>query len=323
MTERINAQEHEALLADVAQMYYLERKGQAEIAHVIGVTRSMVSRLLTEARDAGIVEIRIRRSPWLDAELRMALIERFNLKEAHVVRVPQTPGSRLLDYLGVAGAQLLKPLLTPGIVFGVAWGTSVSAVVNELVVEQPMPSKIVQLVGALGAHNPDYDGHAMVLRLAEKLGGESFFLDAPFLCPNPETASSILEAPSIKETINWGRKVQIALVGVGSTKSKYSSYYLAGYASKKDLDQLSKAGAVGDVCGLPFNIEGQDVGADFCERLVTIRRKDLLAIPVRIGVAGGDGKIGVILGALRGGYVNMLVTDTVTARKVLDMADEE
>ncbi len=36
-----------------------------------------------------------------------------------------------------------------------------------------------------------------------------------------------------------------------------------------------------------------------------------------VGVAGGEAKAEAILGALRGGYVNVLVTDDATARKVL------
>jgi len=35
-------------------------------------------------------------------------------------------------------------------------------------------------------------------------------------------------------------------------------------------------------------------------------------------VAGGDEKASAILGALRGGYLNVLVTDTLTARAVLE-----
>jgi len=41
---------------------------------------------------------------------------------------------------------------------------------------------------------------------------------------------------------------------------------------------------------------------------------------VRLGVAGGDGKAEAILGALRSKYVNVLVIDSTTARKVLDLA---
>jgi DNA-binding transcriptional regulator LsrR (DeoR family) len=73
------------------------------------------------------------------------------------------------------------------------------------------------------------------------------------------------------------------------------------------------------VCGLHFDINGQPACEDFCERLVSIRRQDLLSIPQRLGVAGGEGKADAILGALRSKYVNVLVIDNLTARNVLEM----
>ena len=71
--EKKTLQDRASLLADVAEMYYLEEKNQAEIAKTIGVTRSMVSRMLTEARESGIVEIRIQRPLQSDPELESAL----------------------------------------------------------------------------------------------------------------------------------------------------------------------------------------------------------------------------------------------------------
>ena len=83
--EKKPLQDRASLLADVAEMYYLEEKNQAEIAKAIGVTRSMVSRILTEARESGIVEIRIQRPLQSDAELESALKEKFGLKDIYVV----------------------------------------------------------------------------------------------------------------------------------------------------------------------------------------------------------------------------------------------
>ncbi|MFZ1043045.1 MAG: sugar-binding transcriptional regulator [Anaerolineales bacterium] len=322
MPESYMPSDRASLLADVAEMYYLEEKGQAEIARVIGMTRSMVSRLLTEAREKGIVEVQIHRVLSFDHELETALIKQFDLKSAQVVVVGNGPNEQILNYLGSAGAQLLKRCLTAGLILGLSWGTSVSATVDALTVKERVKSKIIQLVGALGARNAEYDGHALVQRLAEKLGGEGYYLNAPFLCSDPETAASLRKTRSVKETLGWGKKAKVALVGIGSAEMKYSSYYLAGYVASKELEKLQQAGAVGDVCGLHFNIAGQECGSDFCERSVTIRKRELLKIPARIGIAGGPGKGKPVLGALRGGYVNMLVTDNLTARQVLDLANE-
>ncbi len=313
-------QDRASLLADVAEMYYLEEKNQAEIAKTIGVTRSMVSRMLTEARESDIVEIRIQRPLQSDPELESVLGEKFDLRDVFVVITNHRGGERLTRTLGNAGAQMLMRHLAPQKILGLAWGTSISATVDAVEVAGTMPVKVVQLVGAMGAHNMEYDGHDLVARITEKLGGEAYYLNAPYLCQNAELANSLLETKSIQETISVGKKTDVALLGIGATSPHYSSFYLAGYVTRRELDGLRKAGAVGDVCGLHFDINGQPACEDFCDRLVSIRRQDLLSIPVRLGVAGGEGKADAILGALRSKYVNVLVIDSTTARTVLEIA---
>jgi deoxyribonucleoside regulator len=315
-------QDRASLLADVAEMYYLEEKNQAEIAKTIGLTRSMISRMLTEARENGIVEIRIQRSLQSDPELENALKEKFGLKDVYVVVTNHRNGERLTRTLGNAGAQMLARLLAPQNTLGLAWGTSISATVDAFEVKGMIPVKVVQLVGAMGAHNMEYDGHDLVARITEKLGGEAYYLNAPYLCESPEMAKSLLETKSVRETISVGKKTDVALLGIGSTSPDNSSFYLAGYITRRELDELRKAGAIGDVCGLHFDLNGEPACEDFCERLVSIRRHDLLSIPVRLGVAGGEGKTAAILGALRSKYVNVLIIDSTTARKVLELAKQ-
>ncbi len=309
-----------SLLADVAEMYYLEEKNQAAIAKTIGVTRSMISRMLTEARESGIVEIRIQRPLQSDSDLESELKEKFGLKDVLVVVTNHRSAERLTRTLGNAGAQMLARYLAPQRILGLAWGTSISATVDAFEMKEAMPVKVVQLVGAMGARNMEYDGHDLVTRITEKLGGEAYYLNAPYLCQSAEVAISLLETKSIRETISIGKKADVALLGIGTTSPEYSSFYLAGYVTRRELDDLRKAGGIGDVCGLHFNINGQPACEDFCERLVSIRRTDLLGIPVRLGVAGGEGKADAILGALRSKYVNVLVIDSITARKLIDLA---
>jgi deoxyribonucleoside regulator len=318
--EKRTLQDRASLLADVAEMYYLEQKNQAEIAKAVGVTRSMISRMLTEARESGIVDIRIQRPLQSDLELEASLKEKFGLKDVLVVVTNHRSGERLTRTLGSAAAKILARYLAPHQTVGLAWGTSISATVDAFEVKELAPLKVVQLLGAMGARNLEYDGHDLVSRLAEKLGGEAYYINAPYLCQNAEMARSLLESKSIRETISVGKKTDVALLGIGTTSLEKSSFYLAGYITRRELDELRKEGAIGDVCGLHFNINGQPVCDDFCERLVSIRRPDLLSIPVRLAVAGGEGKADAILGALRSRYLNVLVTDSIAARKVLELA---
>jgi len=311
--ERIN------LLADVAEMYYSAGKDQMEISRVVGVTRSMVSRMLTEARQRGIVEIRVNRPLQTDSLIETMLVDQFKIKSAKVISLRGTDEEPVLVNLGRGGAQALQEYLLPDVIIAIAWGTSISATVDQVQDRESLQVKVAQLVGAMGARNVEYDGHALVQRLANKLGGDSYFINAPYLCPNAEVASAMLATKSVEETIVLGRHADVALIGVGSTDPKYSSYYLAGYVQKEELEIIRASSAVGDIAGIHFDQHGKVVNEDFYRRLVTIRYEDLLQIPVRIGVAGGPGKIIPILGALRGGFINVLVTDSITARKVIEL----
>jgi DNA-binding transcriptional regulator LsrR (DeoR family) len=222
--------------------------------------------------------------------------------------------------LGQLGAQVLRRYLRPEIVLGLAWGSTISATIDAFAAGDPLPLKVVQLVGAMGARITEYDAHRLVSRLAEKLGAEGYYLNAPFICDSPATVQALLRSPGVSDTVQLGQATQVLLAGVGSTAPDYSSFYLAGYVPLQELQRLRRSGAVGDVCGLHFDLRGQACQDPLCRRLVTIQRSDLLRIPIRIGVAGGPGKIEPILGALRSGYINVLVTDNFTARHVLAQA---
>lgn len=323
MAEAKSSRDRNTLLADVAEMYYIDEMSQAEIARVVGVTRSMVSRMLTEAHQKEIIDIRIKRELQADPDLEEELRRRFGLRSAHVVVTRQVDNKRLLGYLGTVAAEVFKQSLKPGITVGLAWGTSISATVDALEMEEPIPVKVVQLIGALDIQFREYDGRAVALRLAKKLGGEGILINAPYICQNAETVLSLMETPGIRETVAMWQLVQVALLGVGSTDPRYSGNYLSGYFQLEDLNLLNAAGAVGNVCGIQFNIKGDETSLEFCQRLVSIRKRELCAIPARIGVAGGTGKVRPILGALRGGFLNILVTDDLTARRVLDLAEVE
>jgi DNA-binding transcriptional regulator LsrR (DeoR family) len=300
-------------------MYYNQGLNQTQIADQIGIDRSMVSRMLSEARKQNIVEIRINRPLSNDHYLEESLTSQFNLHRVYVLSDSSGDYQQLLQRLGSAGAAVLKEMLAPDMVLGLSWGTAVSAVVDAVETDEPIPLRIVQLVGAMGAQNRAYDGPGLVQRMGQKLGCEGYFLNAPFLVDNPEMTRALLENQNVQEAITLARQCDLAVVGVGSTEPKFSSFYKAGYVPLKDLKELRAVGMVGDVCGRHFNLEGETPELEFHKRIVTIGKKDLRAIPYRMGVAGGIGKVKPILGALRAGYLNILITDNSAAEQLLAM----
>lgn len=320
MTDKKLSEDRAELLADVAEQYFLEGKTQAQIAKLVGVTRSMVSRMLTEARDAGIVKIQIQRPMGFNRVLQAQLIERFGLSGAFVLNQYNIHSSKIKERIGQAGAIALRQYLKPGTVFGISWGTTINAVVEAIDPAEYHETEsitITQLIGALGAQNSEYDAHGVVSVLQNKFRCSAVYLNAPYIVESSEIAKSFLATRNVADGVEEAKKTDVALLSVGSMDIATSSSYLAGYVSTDDLMDMAQAGAVGDVCGFQIDEFGHEVCKDFQARVIGIGLKDFLKIPVRIGVAGGPSKILPLLGGLRAGYLNVLVTDAETAQQLL------
>ena len=316
-----NNTERDELLAFVAEKYYVDDHKQTEIADMIGLTRSAVSRMLTEAREKKIVEIIIHHPFQYDHELEKKLKITLNLKHVSVVVFKNQPDyDEIRKHLGKAGSRLLAKLIKPGHKIGVAWGTSVQATIEAFEQIPIRDIKVVQLVGVLGSTRHSYSAQTLVERMAHKVGGEGIYLYTPFIVENELTAASLLEDPAVEQAISSGRECNIALVGIGTTKPEFCSLYKGNHISLTELNAIQASNAVGDVCALYFGIDGSPAQIDFHKRRIGIPLPGLLDITIRLGVAGSIEKAEAIVGATRGGFINSLVTDNLTAVRVLELA---
>ncbi len=317
MAPRRKGIERAEYLARIAQMYYIDDMHQSEIAAKVGVTRSMISHLLAEARASGIVNINVVHPLRRDAQLAEGLQEAFDLKEAVVVSVDNQ--MELVPTVAGAAAKILQRYLIPGVVIGTSWGSAVSKTIEAIELERLTPDvTVVQLLGSLSGRLLEFDAHHHLQYLVNKVGGLGVYLNAPFMLETKEVADILKRDPSIRETLDYGGRSTVAVLGIGTTAKAESSFYLSGYATEDDLRQLTDEGTVGDVCGHFFNIDGKPSSLDYTARLIGISLDQLMRIPARLGIAGGPNKVEPIIGALRGGYVNMLVTDDMTARTILE-----
>jgi DNA-binding transcriptional regulator LsrR (DeoR family) len=281
----------------------------------------MVSRMLTEARKLGLVKFQIERPYNLDYELTNIFRNKFDLKQAAVVAIPE--GQPLLSSLGKVAARILIKNLHRNSILGTSWGTAISATVDEVTLPYPLSGiKVVQLLGAVGTRLYQYNGVSIVRRLEEKLDAEGIYLNAPYLVDEVQAASMLMKNRDVHEALAFGSRADTALLGIGSTDIDASPYFLAGFITEKELSSIQASEAVGDVCGLFFDINGKMCCPEFNDHTVGIRFETLIKIPNRIGVAGGPAKVKPLVGALTGGLINILITDSVTARAVLNFLDK-
>jgi DNA-binding transcriptional regulator LsrR (DeoR family) len=312
--------EREWLLAKAARLYYEQNKTQSEIGRLIGASHATVSRLLDEAREAGIVEIIIH-SPWKTSqELESELIHLFSLRRAIVLTTRGQPLADIISGISELAARYLDSVLSDDTVLGLCWGMTVwntTKAYKALHPQQKRRVTVVQMIGSPGTDAPANQGPNAARLLAEVFEGEHRYLPTPLAVKDPALQQALLRDPAVEPILDLARHANIALVGIGAPLPRISTLLRFGYLSEEDLAQLRSQGAVGEVAGIHYDIEGRVMDIDLNRRTICIEPEAVRRIPEVIGVAGGKAKADAILGALRGQYLDVLVTDDVTAQEVL------
>ncbi len=314
-------EDHLKLLWQVAIWYYEESLGQAEIGRRINRSRSMVSRLLQEARDKGIVKIQIF-SPIINTatELEKCLCKDFGLTQAYVLAEPPVEYPFLVRRLGELGAYVLRQQLHDNMRIGLMWGTTIYEVVWAMPNLALTNSTVLQMIGAVGHGNPLLDGPELVRSLAQKLNAAYRYLPAPIIVEDETVAQSFLQQPAIANILNQVQQVNLALLGIGTPEAYFSHLETTGYVKRLDLVKLREIGAVGSILGLFIDHNGHPLDIPINKRVIGFRNIEAFqTIPTVMAVAGGVKKAPAILAALCGGYIDLMVTDAVTARKILDI----
>ena len=317
-------EERTDLLVTVASLYYQLGQNQQQIAERLDISRSSVSRMIKEARDLGIVEIRIHRPVNRHYLLEQALIERFDLTDAYVLLSGQDQREdELLVGVGRLAAGYLErviSLLPQQACIGIAWGTGVHAAINALPERRTHQLDVVQIIGSIGAPNPTIDGPDLARLLAGKLGGRYYDLHAPVLVAQPALRDLLMNEPSMREGMQRARSVALAITGIGTVQAEAASFLRAGHLTEGDLTELRRQGIVGETCGRFFDAAGRCQQYDINARVIGVDLPDLRQVPRVIAVARGLPKAMSIVGALRGRYLTVLATDDVTAQAVLDLS---
>jgi DNA-binding transcriptional regulator LsrR (DeoR family) len=310
-------------LAKVASLYYEEGWNQEQIAAQLGYSRAHISRLLSEARREGIVEIRVHHPLERAHMLEQRLQAGFQLHQVRVLQGGELAYVQMLRRLGALAARLLVETIKPDSILGISWGTALSEVVHALPSMDLSGVKVVQLIGSATSRDHQVDGPGLARDFSLRFGGQYFTLAAPWLVRDKRVRDALVKEERMCEILSMAQQADIALVGIGSVEPGYSSLVRAGYITLDQLRELQKLGVVGDVCGHHFDLAGNLVDISMVGYAIGIDANTLRGIPLVIGVAGGVVKAQAILGALRARLINALVTDDSAARGVLDLIEQQ
>lgn len=309
------------LLARVARLYYTDGLRQPEIASRLDLSQARVSRLLKRAEAEGIVRITVTAPSGVFPELEEELQQTYGLKVAFVVDAPGGADNedRLLQELGAAAAYYLEAVLRSGDVMGISsWSSSLLATADAM---RSLPKlagvRVVQVLGGVGNPSARLHANRLTHHFAELVNGEAVTLPSPGIAGSPESAQVLREDSYIAATLDLLKDLSLVLVGIGALRPSRLLASSGNAFSREELEALRGQGAVGDICLRFFDAAGRPVGGRLDERVIGIRLDELKAIGRRIAVAGGTRKTAAIRAALRGSWVNTLITDRATAESLL------
>ncbi|AYA77523.1 sugar-binding transcriptional regulator [Bacillus sp. Y1] len=304
------------ILVKVAQMYYDEGATQSEIAEKIGISRSLVSKVLTKAREEGIVEIIIHDDQIHQFRNLERKIERlYNLRE--VVCIESVGHESSKKQLGEATSEYLQRVIRDGQIIGISSGTTLKEVAKAINSVQVFPSAtVVPLVGGMGNEQVDIHSNSIVSKVGNALQSKYELLHVPVMVDTKEGKEVLIRQPSIRCTLNLAEQSNIAVVGIGGRPE--DSTMVKAYMGSDHQQITNDHEIVGDICYNFINKFGKPVDNSWNERVIAIELEKLKAIPLVIGVASGLEKVLAIKAALEGGLIHVLITDEATGNALVE-----
>lgn len=314
---------NEDVIYTVARLYYQDNLNQAEISNRLSLSKAKVSRLLSKAREDGIVRIQIK-TPY-DAnmqQLSSRIQERFGIPDVMVVDSPYEDPSMNLNYTLGKAAPYFQSFLRDGDKIGISWGYTLLKMVEEFQSTSFVSSSIHQITGNLDNADANNFAHEIVRRFANKLDISILkTLPCPVMVENPIIVDLLLHDTKISKVMEQVNDIDIAFPNIGILSNE-NCLCRAGYMSMTQIHEVQKEGAVGCICCRFIDENGKIVDSSYNSRTISIDLESLKNARHSFMCIANEDKIPALMGCLNAGYVNVLALDLLTAEKLLSIADK-
>jgi len=253
------------------------------------------------------------------SELEEALVSRYGLLDAVVADSPSGDEKAIISAVGAAAALYLEDVLLGHERIGISsWSETLLAMVTVLTRRpQPVAETVAQVIGGVGIPEAQVQATRLTEQLAALTGGQPLFLPTPGVVSGKALRDAMLEEPYVAQVVEAWSRLTVLLAGIGSLDPSPLLRRSGNAIAEADQEALRTLGAVGDTCLRFFDAAGHHVDSGLDGRVIGIDPETLLAVPRRVGVAGGPRKHSAIRAAVLGGWVNVLVTDVDTAEALL------
>jgi DNA-binding transcriptional regulator LsrR (DeoR family) len=312
------ARDDEEMMRLVSELYYLRDQSQSTIAELTGFSVSKVSRMLSGARDAGIVQISVQAAPETLASDAASLASALGISDAHITPGRSGDPLRATRLCAVAAAPWLADQLPEAGVLGLAGGFTISALVDALPPRRRAHLTIVPIVGGWDPATPHLDINELARRTAERLGCRYQLLHAPGRLDSMVVRDALMSDSAIRVTTEYWERLSVALIGISGSPHAQPGYTtVMDRLSTDERGRLANEGVVGDMVGHLFDLDGHFVDDPTADRTIAAPTEALRKASRVIAVAAGPHKVEGIIGACRTGLIHTLVTDQPTAQQTL------
>jgi DNA-binding transcriptional regulator LsrR (DeoR family) len=308
---------HEELLARISSEYYLENRSKVEIAASYDVSRFQVARLLAEARERGIVEIKVHFPSRVSAADTRRIESALRIGEVIVADTTGDVIQARAILAKAAAAEVSRQAPADG-TLGISWSRTLD-VASRLVRDLPR-CDIVQLAGALPTDG-DSNPLELIQRLGHVSGGLTWPLWAPLVVEDPTTAAGLRRQPEIAGALAKADSLDLAVVAIGAWKPGTSTVWERADAEVREA--AVEAGAVAECSGRLLDAAGVPVESGLDEQIIAVTIKQLQRTPKVIAVAQGEARAEAVLAVAKAGFVTTLIVDAPLAQALTDLIDEE
>ena len=304
--------ERKELLTRVSYLYYLLDKNQNEISKELGIHRSSVSRMVKQAKEAGIVSIQIKDLNMHRYQREEEIKNKFHLKK--VIIVPHIKNTSEEDkniMLAKAAAFELKLLIQNNQTVGVSWGSTLAKAIEQIRTKKETNSVFLPVVGGPRHVRTQYHVNTLVYELANKFGGKSIFVNSSVIQESKRTRDEIIKSKYFNELRSYWSQLDIAIVGIGGHLDVRESQW-RDLLTQEDYEDLYLRDAVGECCCRFIDKDGHILYGDLYDRTVGVTLDELKKVPTVVGIARSQSKSKAILAMLKQNYIDVLITDEET-----------
>ena len=319
----------ERLIYKVCSLYYQDDMNQQEVGDFLGVSRSSVLRMLQKGKELGIVTIELHNPRFYDyGNMEKKLERAYGLKDVLIVEnsVLDTR-QEAASYMFGSASDYLYSFFKDGDRIGVAMGNTLNNVVSTNKTYDGKDLMFVALEGSISritVDGTDVQGNELARKFADKFGGTYTQFLSPAVFSDWKVLDFFMKEKAVNYILDEFKDLNVVVVGIGVPDGTEHTLDKAGYMTASERRTLVEYGAVGDMCLQFYDKDGNtEQFRFFNDRIAAMRLEDVRKVPSKIGIAGGERKVDAVVSAIRGGYINILITDTECAQKMIELAEQK